>query len=94
MRRYKRRQVRTALCLWIGMVTAVAGTSRTERQRTPPTDRQDVTETFFGQSVTDPYRWLENWHDAKVAQWMKAQDSYTRATLTSIPEPAKNSWPA
>ena len=86
MRRSKRRQVRTALCLWIGMVTAVAGTSRLNGQTAPPpTDRQDVTETFFGQSVTDPYRWLENWHDAKVAQWMKAQDSYTRATLTSIP---------
>jgi prolyl oligopeptidase len=44
-----------------------------------------VTETFFGQSVTDAYRWLENWQDAKVAQWLKAQDNYTRATLTSIP---------
>jgi prolyl oligopeptidase len=86
MLRSKRRQARTALCLWIGMVTAVAGPSSLNGQTGPPaTERQEVTETFFGQSVTDPYRWLENWHDAKVAQWLKAQDDYTRATLTSLP---------
>ncbi len=51
----------------------------------PPTERQDVTEVFFGQSVTDPYRWLENWHEAKAADWLKAQDTYTRSALTAIP---------
>jgi prolyl oligopeptidase len=86
MLRSKRLQARTALCLWIGMITAVAGPSRLNGQAGPlSTERQEVTETFFGQSVTDPYRWLENWHDAKVAQWLKAQDNYTRTTLTSLP---------
>jgi prolyl oligopeptidase len=85
MRRSKRLQL-TALGFCIAIVTAVAGTSRLNAQSAPPpTERQDVSETFFGQTVTDPYRWLENWHDAKVAQWMKAQDNYTRATLMSIP---------
>ena len=51
----------------------------------PPTERQDVTEVFFGQTVTDPYRWLENWHEAKAADWLKAQDTYTRSALTAIP---------
>ncbi len=51
----------------------------------PPTERQDVTEVFFGQSVTDRYRWLENWREGKGADWLKAQDTYTRSTLTSIP---------
>jgi len=82
----KRCQTRTALCLWIGMVTIVVGPSKLSGQTgPPPTERHEVTETFFGQSVTDAYRWLENWQDAKVAQWLKAQDNYTRATLTSIP---------
>jgi hypothetical protein len=31
----------------------------------PPTERQQVTETFYGQSVSDPYRWLEKWQDGK-----------------------------
>jgi prolyl oligopeptidase len=51
----------------------------------PPTERQQVTETFYGQSVSDPYRWLEKWQDGKGAQWLKAQDTYTRATLANIP---------
>ncbi len=51
----------------------------------PPTERQDVTEVFFGQTVTDPYRWLENWRDGKGAEWLKAQDTYTRSALASIP---------
>jgi prolyl oligopeptidase len=51
----------------------------------PPTERQDVTEVFFGQSVTDPYRWLENWREGKGAEWLKAQDTYTRSALARIP---------
>jgi prolyl oligopeptidase len=69
-----------------GFLTALALTSPLNGQLTPPpTERQDVTETFYGQSVTDPYRWLESWHEAKAGQWLKAQDSYTRAILASLP---------
>lgn len=86
MLRSRRCLARTALCFWIGIVTSVAVPSLLSGQTSPPTaERHDVTETYFGQSVTDPYRWLENWHDAKVAQWMKAQDDYTRSTLTRLP---------
>ena len=56
-----------------------------QAQSAPPTERQDVTEVFFGQSVTDPYRWLENWREGKGAEWLKAQDTYTRSALSSIP---------
>ena len=55
----------------------------------PPTERQDVTETFYGVTVVDRYRWLENWHDGKGADWLKAQNNYTRAALSSIPGRAK-----
>lgn len=51
----------------------------------PPAEREEVSETFYGQTVTDPYRWLEKWQDGKGAAWLKAQDTYTRAALTNIP---------
>lgn len=51
----------------------------------PPTEKQNVTETFYGQTVSDPYRWLEHWQDGNGATWLKAQDTYTRATLEKIP---------
>ena len=76
----------TVLYFWIGIITALAAPSRLNGQNAPPlAERQDVTETFYGQTVTDPYRWLESWHDPKAAQWLKGQDNYTRAVLTTLP---------
>jgi prolyl oligopeptidase len=51
----------------------------------PATERHDVTEVYFGQTVTDPYRWLEDWREGKGADWLKAQDTYTRSILAGIP---------
>jgi prolyl oligopeptidase len=67
-----------------GMLVAFAS-SLAAQSGPPPTERQDVTEAFFGQSVTDHYRWLENWRDGKGADWLKAQDTYTRSALSAIP---------
>jgi prolyl oligopeptidase len=46
---------------------------------------KDVPETFFGVTVHDPYRALEDVKDPAVAQWMKAQSDHARATLDAIP---------
>jgi prolyl oligopeptidase len=44
-----------------------------------------VTDTYFGTTVTDNYRWMESLDDPAVQQWMRSQASYTRATLDAIP---------
>lgn len=68
------------------LVAACAIPPATPAQSAPPaTERHDVTEVYFGQSVTDPYRWLEDWHEAKASEWLKAQDTYTRSALARIP---------
>jgi len=46
---------------------------------------QDVPETFFGTTVPDPYRALENKTAPDVVAWMKAQSEHTRKTLDAIP---------
>ena len=74
----------TLFCLWITLVATGAVPAKGQ-SGPPPTETQIVTETFFGQTVTDPYRWLEDWHEANVAKWMKAQNDYTRTTLARIP---------
>lgn len=74
--------------MFVGAAVLIAGTAiATLNAATapPPTERHDVTETFFGQTVTDRYRWLESWHDPKVEHWLKAQDDYTRGALARIP---------
>ncbi|MCA8832704.1 prolyl oligopeptidase family serine peptidase [Hymenobacter pini] len=44
-----------------------------------------ATDTYFGTTVTDPYRNLENLQDPAVASWMKVQSQYARQTLDAIP---------
>jgi prolyl oligopeptidase len=51
----------------------------------PPTDKQAVTDTFFGITVSDPYRWLEDNASAKGREWNEAQNAYTRAYLDALP---------
>ena len=51
----------------------------------PKTPVREVTDDYFGTSVTDPYRWLENTSDPEVVSWMKSQNDYTREQLAKIP---------
>ena len=51
----------------------------------PPTKTVDVTDTYFGKSYRDPYRWLENLKDPAVESWFKAQATATDNLLAKIP---------
>ena len=52
----------------------------------PPTPRDEVTDIYFGDTVTDPYRWLEDAASPRVAEWTDVQNSRTRAVLDALPE--------
>ncbi|WP_169981763.1 prolyl oligopeptidase family serine peptidase [Microbispora sp. H10836] len=45
----------------------------------PAARRGDVVENLFGNPVPDPYRWLEDGDDARVREWVAAQDRLFRA---------------
>ena len=49
-----------------------------------PLPPQPVTETLFGQAVTDNYRFMEKLEPATI-DWMKAQGAYTRSVIDAIP---------
>jgi prolyl oligopeptidase len=51
----------------------------------PKAPVHDVTDTYFGQKVVDPYRWMEDTKNPEFASWLKAQNDYTRAVLAKIP---------
>ena len=48
-----------------------------------------VTETHFGQSVPDPYRYMEDVTNPEVVAFMRAQGEHTRDVLDRIPGRAK-----
>jgi prolyl oligopeptidase len=51
----------------------------------PPTKTVDASDTYFGKTYNDPYRWLENLKDKDVEAWFKAQAELTDGLLAKIP---------
>lgn len=51
----------------------------------PNTKKIDHTDTYFGQSVNDPYRWLEDDRSAETEAWVKKQNIVTNIFLNKIP---------
>jgi prolyl oligopeptidase len=51
----------------------------------PPLAPKPVTDTFWGVTVEDPYRFLEDTKDPAVVQWMQAQADATNAILAKVP---------
>ena len=67
-------------------LTAVAKATNASASSRPPVARiEPVSETFFGQTVTDPYRWMENAKDRDWEPFMRGQDGHARTVLGSIP---------
>jgi prolyl oligopeptidase len=67
-------------------LTAVAKAAKPSKSGGPPVARvEPVSETFFGQTVVDPYRWMENPKDAEWEPFMRGQDKHARTMLGGIP---------
>lgn len=54
-----------------------------------PTRAVDVTDTYHGVTVRDPYRWLEDGAAAQVKSWTAAQNVRTRAYFDALPDHPK-----
>lgn len=51
----------------------------------PETLKGDVVDVYFGDSIADPYRWLEDDRSAETESWVKVQNEVTFAYLNKIP---------
>jgi prolyl oligopeptidase len=51
----------------------------------PKAPVHEVTDTYFGQKIVDPYRWMEDSKSPETAAWMRAQAAYARAYLDHLP---------
>ncbi len=51
-----------------------------------PVARVDVVrDTYFGTTIEDPYRWMEDWKEEEFQAWMKEQATYTKTYLEVLP---------
>src|ERR1700684_1951615 len=51
-----------------------------------PAARIDVVhDTYFGETLSDPYRWMENSKDPEWLPYLKGQNNHARAVLDRLP---------
>lgn len=48
-------------------------------------ERREVKNTYFGQTISDSYRWMENLKADETQKWIRAQADYSRAYLDKLP---------
>ncbi len=51
----------------------------------PATKKTDKVDVYFGNSIPDPFRWLEDDRSAETAEWVKEQNKVTFDYLAAIP---------
>lgn len=52
----------------------------------PPTRRGPDRDDYHGESVADPYRWLEATDDPETATWIDEQSALTESFLAAVPD--------
>ena len=75
------RSVTSALLVSLGLATAL---SHAAGLPYPASPKQPVSDTFYGVTVTEDYRWLED-NNATVKAWSAAQLKLTREQLDAVP---------
>jgi len=67
--------------IWIACLAVVSGALA----QPPAAPKKPVTDVYNGVSVTDDYRWLENYSDPAVRDWTEAENGYARKYLDALP---------
>ncbi|MCI0406863.1 MAG: hypothetical protein L0209_12515, partial [candidate division Zixibacteria bacterium] len=57
----------------------------TEAPPAPAAPKKPVTDSYQGVSVTEDYRWLEDYKNPEARKWNEAQNGRTRAFLDKLP---------
>lgn len=72
-------------CLAICIFTLSAFAQSPTIPKPPDTPRHAVSDEYQGVTITDDYRWLENWDDPAVKQWSAAENARSREYLDHLP---------
>ena len=73
------KRIITSLIIFLGSTTVFA------QYNYPPVKIVDSSDTYFGVTYKDPYRWLENLKDSNVVAWFKNQANLTNSIMDKIP---------
>jgi len=71
-------------CAWMALACSTKK-EETTSMKYPETKKVDTVDTYFGEQVADPYRWLEDDTAKETGAWVKAQNDITFGYLEKIP---------
>lgn len=73
----------------LSAMIACAGNKEEKKEESPiqypQTKKVDTSNTYFGATIADPFRWLEDDNSAETAEWVKAENKVTFDYLSKIP---------
>jgi prolyl oligopeptidase len=69
-----------------GWSTASTGATKSAVPAAPVARIEVVKDTYFGETVSDPYRWMENAKDPDWLPFLKGQNAHTRAIIDALPD--------
>lgn len=82
----RREMMATAGALVAAALTPLQANAASPTTAKPPVARVDVVkDTYFGETLSDPYRWMENDKDPDWLPFLKGQNDYTRSILDALP---------
>jgi prolyl oligopeptidase len=62
--------------------------AETAPAKPPVAPIREVTDTYHGTKIADPYRYMENLKDPEVVGWLKAQSTFAHGVLDRVPAKA------
>ena len=66
------------------LLAVISFQSLTAQYHYPPTKTVDSTDTYFGVTYHDPYRWLEHIETPEVETWFKQEANFTDSILNTL----------
>ena len=73
------------LILFISMSSTLFAQVNNPQFRNPQAKKENVQDEYFGKTIQDPYRWLEDDNSLQTAEWVKMQNNLTQTHLNQIP---------
>lgn len=69
----------------LSLQAQMTGNKKQKKIKYPETRKAATTDNYFGTTVADPYRWLEDDRSEETAAWVTAQNKVTFGYLDKIP---------
>ncbi len=72
-------------CSLLALALGVSFSMTAQPLQYPQTKKVDQTDNYFGTTIADPYRWLENDTAKDTEAWVKEENTLTQDYLAKIP---------